>query len=48
MPLLLKPWRDIAIDLKPDKEKWASTFEEFSLSAQPNVHRILSGIQYFH
>ena len=48
MLLLLKPWRDIAIDLKPDTETWASTFEEFRLSTQPNVHRILSGIQYFH
>ena len=48
MLLLFKSWREIAIDLKPDTETRASTFEVFRLSAQPKVHRILPGIQYFH
>jgi len=48
MLVLLKPWRDLMTDLKSPTETWASSFEEFRTSASPGVHRILSGIQYFH
>lgn len=48
MLILLKPWHDITTNLKSNVETWASTFEEFRVSAPQKVHRILSGIQYFH
>lgn len=48
MLVLLKPWRNIATDLKSNTGTWASSFNEFRVSAPPKVHRMLSGIQYFH
>ena len=48
MLVLLKPWRDLATDLKSQEEAWTSAFEAFRVSASPKVRRILSGIQYFH
>ncbi|KIK29096.1 hypothetical protein PISMIDRAFT_89774 [Pisolithus microcarpus 441] len=48
MLLLLKPWRDIGTDLKRSSETWERAFKEFLTQAPPEVHHILSGIQYFH
>lgn len=48
MLTLLKPWRDLAKDLKSPTESWATAFETFCISATPGVRRALSGIQYFH
>lgn len=48
MLMLLKPWRNIATDLKQPTESWAMAFEAFYVSATPKVQRALSGIQYFH
>ena len=48
MLVLLKPWRDLATDLKSHTETWTSAFEEFRASTSPKVRRTLSGIQYFH
>ena len=48
MLTLLKPWRNLATDLKASTESWATAFETFSHSAAPRARRALSGIQYFH
>ena len=48
MLLLLKPWRNITIDLKSSTESWASAFGRFHESAGLRARRVLSGIQYFH
>ena len=48
MLALLKPWRDLVIDLKSPTESWAVVFEAFCASASPRARRALSGIQYFH
>ena len=46
--MLLKPWRNLATDLKPSTESWTTAFETFFHSATPRARRALSGIQYFH
>ena len=48
MLTLLKPWRDLATDLKSSSESWAAAFETFRTSATPRVRHALSGIHYFH
>lgn len=48
MLVLLKPWRDLATDLKQPTESWGVAFEVFYASATPKVRQVLSGIQYFH
>ena len=48
MLTLLKPWRNLGIDLKLPTESWAVAFEAFRDSATPKTRRALSGIQYFH
>ncbi|KIK19876.1 hypothetical protein PISMIDRAFT_13358 [Pisolithus microcarpus 441] len=48
MLLLLKPWRNLATDLKRSSETWETVFKVFLTQAPLQVHRILSGIQYFH
>lgn len=48
MLVLLKPWRDLATDLRSSTESWAAAFETFRTSATPKAKRALSGIQYFH
>lgn len=48
MLLLLKPWRNIATDLKTSTETWQFAFDSFLAQAHSQVPRILSGIQYFH
>ena len=46
--MLLKPWRNIATDLKLSMETWESAFETFLATASRKVRHIISGIQYFH
>ncbi|KAI6100727.1 hypothetical protein EDD16DRAFT_1496358, partial [Pisolithus croceorrhizus] len=48
MLLLLKPWHDIASDLKTPSQTWESALQMFLTQAPPEVHRIISGVQYFH
>ena len=48
MLALLKPWRNIATDLKSPTESWVAAFDTFCTSAAPSVKRVLSGVQYFH
>ena len=48
MLVLLKPWRDLATDLKLPTESWTAAFDTFFTSANPKARRALSGIQYFH
>ncbi|KAH9971532.1 hypothetical protein BGW80DRAFT_1119375, partial [Lactifluus volemus] len=45
---LLKPWRNLAIDLKRDDETWRSAYERFLLLAPAEIPRIIGGLQYFH
>ncbi|KIK25554.1 hypothetical protein PISMIDRAFT_96695, partial [Pisolithus microcarpus 441] len=48
MLLLLKPWRNIASDLKGSTETWSTAFQDYASHAPAQVLQILSGIQYFH
>ncbi|KAG6369149.1 hypothetical protein JVT61DRAFT_1408 [Boletus reticuloceps] len=48
MLMLLKPWQDIATDLKQPAQTWESAFEMFLSTASHEIRHILSGIQYFH
>ncbi|KAF8195697.1 hypothetical protein K438DRAFT_1968205 [Mycena galopus ATCC 62051] len=48
MLVLLKPWRDLGVDLKATNETWSQAFDKFLASANPKVHDILAGIQYFY
>jgi hypothetical protein len=45
---LLKPWRNLATDLKHADESWSSAFECFLSGASEHTKSIISGIQYFH
>ena len=45
---LLKPWRNLHTDLKDEDESWSEAYEKFLESAPKHIHRIVSGIQYFH
>jgi hypothetical protein len=49
--MLLKPWRNIVIDLKNTEQTWKEAFDVFvnePSSQRKRVKDILSGIQYFH
>ncbi|KAI6011244.1 hypothetical protein PISMIDRAFT_112330, partial [Pisolithus microcarpus 441] len=48
MLLLLKPWHNIGTGLKRSCEMWETAFKVFLTQAPPEVHCILSSIQYFH
>ncbi|KAJ7187074.1 hypothetical protein C8R46DRAFT_810295, partial [Mycena filopes] len=48
MLVLLKPWRNLATDLKSGTQSWSEAFETFKASASPRIHDILAGVQYFH
>jgi hypothetical protein len=48
MLVLLKPWRCLKTDLKKPNQTWEDSFKEFAATAPTTIHRILSGIQYFH
>ncbi|KAG1830512.1 hypothetical protein EV424DRAFT_1273811, partial [Suillus variegatus] len=48
MLLLLKPWRNVATDLKSPEQTWQSAFEKFHLTASQSIQHIVSGIQYFY
>jgi hypothetical protein len=45
--MLLKPWRNIARDLKEEDQTWQEAFEMF-LNDTPAYEFILSNIQYYH
>ncbi|KIN95737.1 hypothetical protein M404DRAFT_49684, partial [Pisolithus tinctorius Marx 270] len=46
--MLLKPWRNLQIDLKDPSETWEEAFNAFCSTASPRDHCIISNIQYFH
>lgn len=48
MLLLLKPWRDIPVDLKRQGQTWEEAFAEFEAAAPASASLALSGVQYFH
>ena len=48
MLMLLRPWRNIEMDLKKATQTWEAAFEEFLETAPANTKDILSGIQYYH
>jgi hypothetical protein len=48
MLVLLKPWRDLGVDLKASDESFTVAFDHFSASALTVTKQILSNIQYFH
>ncbi|KIO06695.1 hypothetical protein M404DRAFT_44380, partial [Pisolithus tinctorius Marx 270] len=48
MLMLLKPWRNLQIDLKDPSETWEEAFNAFCSTASPRDHCIISNIQYFH
>ena len=48
MLVLLRPWRDMAVDLKRENETWEAAFDEFVRTTTPRIRRVISNIQYFH
>jgi hypothetical protein len=48
MLTLLKPWRNIARDLKREEESWSAAFQSFMASASERVKTVITGLQYFH
>lgn len=48
--MLLKPWRNLRMDLKAENESWESAFEEFVTKhvQEENVKFTLSNVQFFH
>lgn len=46
--MLLKPWREIKIDLKKSTQSWEVAYEEFLETALAKTKDILSGIQYYY
>jgi len=48
MLLLLKPWRNLREDIKPDGQSWRDAFSKFLQNAPLRTQFILSGIQCFH
>ncbi|KAI0252198.1 hypothetical protein BJV78DRAFT_1205758 [Lactifluus subvellereus] len=44
----LRPWRDLRADLKDEDQLWSEVYQNFLESALQQVHRVVSGIQYFH
>lgn len=45
--MLLKPWRDIR-RLKEQEQIWENALESFLAGATPDIHRIISNVQFFH
>ncbi|KAM5532632.1 hypothetical protein V8D89_013676, partial [Ganoderma adspersum] len=48
MLMLLKPWRELSSDLRPEGLSWREAFERFEVSASASVRITLSGAQYFY
>lgn len=48
MLILLKPWRNLATDLKAPDQIWDAALEEFTALASPRIRRMMTGFQYFH
>lgn len=48
MLLLLKPWRDVRINLKAPSQSWTTAFDLFISTASKKTKDIISGIQYFY
>ena len=48
MLMLLKPWRDIQIDLKGNSETWKEALEDFVSQEGKQMVRKLSNVHYFH
>ncbi|KIK13897.1 hypothetical protein PISMIDRAFT_17662 [Pisolithus microcarpus 441] len=48
MLMLLKPWRNVAQDLKSPTQTWETAFQSFVSQAPQHIQHVLSGIQYFH
>ncbi|PSS32096.1 hypothetical protein PHLCEN_2v2137 [Hermanssonia centrifuga] len=48
MLALLKPWRDLAVDLKLPQQSWPDAFVQFKAQADTRILRILAGIEYYH
>ena len=46
--MLLKPWRDIAVDLKRPDENWDHAFNSFFQSTSQRNQDIIDNIQYYH
>ena len=46
--MLLKPWRDIAVDLKNPDENWDHAFNSFFQSTSQRNRDIIDNIQYYH
>jgi hypothetical protein len=48
MLLLLKPWRDIATDLKHDNESWEDALTRFKSTSSKKILDVMENTQYFH
>ena len=48
MLMLLKPWRDLHLDLKSPTQSWTAAFDQYLSGAPERVKFVISGIQYFH
>ena len=48
MLVLLKPWRNMSCDLKPNDTSWAAAFEAFEHRASDAEQVVIAGAQYFH
>ena len=48
MLLLLKPWRNPAVDLKSPEETWSEAFSQFLSLVSKKSKDIIAGIQYFY
>lgn len=46
--VLLKPWRDLARDLKQPNETWADAFAAFKTNTDTHTRRMIDGFQYYH
>lgn len=48
MLVLLKPWRNLSMDLKTFDETWEEAFQSFHHRSSITIHNIIIGIQFFH
>ena len=48
MLMLLKPWRNVKMDLKSPSQLWKSAFKTFMFTTSWCIWNIITGIQYFH
>jgi hypothetical protein len=48
MMLLLKPWRNIASDLKNVNETWIDAYHKFANEKSQEIKNIIEGIQFYH